>query len=36
MAEFITDKQLDDKLTDIIWNAKKELIILSPFIRLDD
>lgn len=36
MAEFITEKQLDDKLTDIIWNAKKELIILSPFIRLDD
>nr|WP_315184433.1 phospholipase D family protein [uncultured Flavobacterium sp.] len=36
MAEFITGKQLDEKLTDIIWNAKKELIILSPFIRLDD
>lgn len=36
MAEFITEKQLDEKLTDIIWNAKKELIILSPFIRLDD
>lgn len=36
MAEFITDKHLDEKLTDIIWNAKKELIILSPFIRLDD
>lgn len=36
MAEFITDTKLDDKLTDIIWNAKKELIILSPFIRLDD
>jgi RNA polymerase-binding transcription factor DksA len=36
MAEFLTDTKLDDKLTDIIWNAKKELIILSPFIRLDD
>lgn len=36
MADFITEKQLDEKLTDIIWNAKKELIILSPFIRLDD
>lgn len=36
MAEFITEKKLDEKLTDIIWNAKKELIILSPFIRLDD
>lgn len=36
MAEFITSAALDEKLTDIIWNAKKELIILSPFIRLDD
>lgn len=36
MAEFLTGKQLDEKLTDIIWKAKKELIILSPFIRLDD
>src|SRR5690348_14779422 len=35
MAEFLTGKTLDDKLTDIIWNAKKELVILSPFIRLD-
>jgi phosphatidylserine/phosphatidylglycerophosphate/cardiolipin synthase-like enzyme len=36
MAEFYTGKQLDEKLTDIIWQAKKELIILSPFIILDD
>lgn len=36
MADFYTGKELDNKLTDIIWNAKKELIILSPFIRLDD
>ncbi|SEA94887.1 hypothetical protein SAMN05443667_1132 [Flavobacterium gillisiae] len=36
MAEFLTGKALDEKLTDIIWEAKKELIILSPFIRLDD
>lgn len=36
MAEFLTDKKLEDKLTDIIWNAKEELIILSPFIRLDE
>ncbi len=36
MAEFFTGKELDEKLTDIIWEAKKELIILSPFIRLDD
>lgn len=36
MADFYIGKELDNKLTDIIWNAKKELIILSPFIRLDD
>ena len=36
MAEFFTGTALDEKLTDIIWEAKKELIILSPFIRLDD
>jgi hypothetical protein len=36
MAEFFTGTALDGKLTDIIWEAKKELIILSPFIRLDD
>lgn len=36
MADFLTGKALDEKLTDIIWKANKELIILSPFIRLDE
>lgn len=36
MADFYTGEALDEKLTDIIWKANKELIILSPFIRLDD
>lgn len=36
MADFLTGKALDEKLTDIIWKASKELIILSPFIRLDE
>ncbi|RZK01895.1 MAG: hypothetical protein EOO46_18920 [Flavobacterium sp.] len=36
MIEFLTGKELDNKLTDIIWEAKKELIIVSPFIWLDD
>jgi len=36
MADFLTGEQLDSKLTDIIWNAKQELIIVSPFIWLDD
>lgn len=35
MADFLTGNALDEKLTDIIWKANKELIILSPFIRLD-
>lgn len=29
MANFLTGKDLDEKLTDIIWNTKKELLILS-------
>ncbi len=36
MAEFLTGSSLDSKLTDILWEAKKDLIILSPFIRLDE
>ncbi len=36
MSKFLTGKQLEDKLTDIIWNAKKYIIIVSPFIKLDD
>ncbi|AZJ33798.1 hypothetical protein SAMN05444344_0375 [Tenacibaculum mesophilum] len=36
MSKFLTGKQLEDKLTDIIWNAKRYIIIVSPFIKLDD
>ncbi|CAM1346381.1 phospholipase D family protein [Tenacibaculum crassostreae] len=36
MSKFLTGKELEDKLTDIIWNAKKYIIIVSPFIKLDD
>ncbi|MCG7501717.1 hypothetical protein MHM83_07520 [Tenacibaculum sp. Mcav3-52] len=36
MSKFLTGKQLEDKLTDIIWNAKKYIVIVSPFIKLDD
>lgn len=36
MVEFVTGEKLEDKITDIIWNAKKILIIVSPFIKLDD
>lgn len=36
MTQFLTGEDLSNTLTDIIWNAKKELLILSPFIHLDD
>ncbi|MCT4664929.1 MAG: phospholipase D family protein [Flavobacteriales bacterium] len=36
MSEFLSGKALEEKLTDIIWNAKKEIVIVSPFIKLDD
>ncbi len=36
MSKFLTGKELEDKLTDIIWNAKKYIIIVSPFIKLDN
>ncbi|WP_299708992.1 phospholipase D family protein [uncultured Tenacibaculum sp.] len=35
MSKFLTGKPLEEKLTDIIWNAKKYVVIISPFIRLD-
>jgi hypothetical protein len=36
MSKFLTGDELESKLTDIIWNAKKHIIIISPFIKLDD
>lgn len=36
MSKFLTGKDLEDKLTDIIWDAKDFIIIVSPFIKLDD
>lgn len=36
MSKFLTGNLLEEKLTDIIWNAKKYLIIVSPFIKLDE
>ena len=36
MSTFLTGKELESKLTDIIWNAKKYVVIISPFIKLDD
>ena len=36
MAEFITGEKLADAVYDIIFNAKKKLLIVSPYIKLDD
>ncbi|SFZ94624.1 hypothetical protein SAMN05428642_104286 [Flaviramulus basaltis] len=36
MTKFLTGRELEGKLTDIIWNAKKYILIISPFIKLDD
>lgn len=36
MADFLTLQKLEEKITDIIFHAKKSLLILSPFIKLDD
>ncbi len=36
MSTFLTGKLLEEKLTDIIWNAKKYVVIISPFIKLDN
>jgi len=36
MAIFLTGKDLEEAIYDIIYNAKKRLLIISPFIKLDD
>lgn len=35
MGKFITGKVLEDKITDIIHEAEKVLLIVSPYIKLD-
>ena len=36
MTKFITGKNLEDAVYDIIWKAESNLLIVSPFIKLDD
>ena len=36
MATFLTGKELNDAIYNIIWDASESLIIVSPFIKLDD
>lgn len=35
MAKFITGKDLEDAVYEIIWEAESNLLIVSPFIKLD-
>lgn len=35
MTKFITGNELKNTIDDIIWNAKKNLLILCPYIKLD-
>jgi hypothetical protein len=36
MSKFITGKELEKQISDIIWYAEKTLMIVSPYIKLDD
>lgn len=36
MNKFLTGKELEDAIYNIIWDAKHTLFIVSPFIKLDD
>jgi hypothetical protein len=36
MAKFITGKDLENAVSEIIWEAKQTLLIVSPFIKLDN
>ncbi|MDC7996635.1 phospholipase D family protein [Gilvibacter sediminis] len=36
MSKFLTGKELEDAIYDIIWEAEEKLLIVSPFIKLDD
>jgi len=36
MSTFLTGKDLEEKLTDIIWDAKRYVVLISPFIKLDN
>lgn len=36
MSKFITGKDLEDVIYDTIWQAEDILMIVSPFIKLDD
>jgi hypothetical protein len=36
MAKFLTGKDLENEVYNIIWSAKETLLIVSPYIQLDE
>lgn len=36
MSKFITGRDLEDAIYNIIWETESQLVIVSPFIKLDD
>ena len=36
MSRFLTGEDLQDTIYDIIWKAEEKLLIVSPYIKLDD
>jgi hypothetical protein len=36
MSKFLTGNKLGEAIYDIIWDAEKTLLIVSPFTKLDD
>ncbi len=36
MSKFITGKELEDAIYNIIWDTERVLLIVSPYIKLDD
>ena len=36
MSKFLTGTKLGDAIYDIIWDANESLLIVSPFVKLDD
>ncbi len=36
MSQFITGKELEDAVYNIIWEAEKTLLIVSPYVKLDE
>jgi len=36
MSKFLTGKELEEAIYNIIWETEQQLVIVSPFIKLDD